>query len=67
MDIVIATHNAKKRAELARILSPLGYNILDISLSDVEETGTTFEENAQLKARSGCRESGLPCFFVSHH
>ena len=30
-------------------------------LSDVEETGETFAENALLKARSGCKESGLPC------
>jgi len=61
LDIVIATHNAKKRAELARILSPQGYNIVDVPLSEVEETGAAFEENARLKASSGCRESGLPC------
>ena len=61
MDIVIATHNAKKREELARILAPLGYHIVNIPLPDVEETGATFEENAALKAVSGCRESGLPC------
>ena len=61
MDIVIATHNAKKRVELSRILSPLGYRVIDFPLSDVEETGVTFEENARLKALSGCRESGLPC------
>ena len=50
----------KKRAELQRILSPLGVNVLTadeagIDLTDVEETGTTFEENAFLKADSGCR------------
>lgn len=61
MDIVIATHNSKKRLELQRMLAPLGYDVLDISLSDVEETGHTFEQNAKLKAASGCRESGLPC------
>ena len=66
MDFLIATHNMKKREELHRILSPLGINVFidsekGISLSDVEETGETFEENALLKARSGCKESGLPC------
>lgn len=66
MDYIIATHNLKKRDELCRILSPLGINIhlaeeLGIELTDPEETGTTFEENAYIKAESGCRESGLPC------
>ncbi|MCL2531644.1 MAG: RdgB/HAM1 family non-canonical purine NTP pyrophosphatase [Oscillospiraceae bacterium] len=61
MDMVIATHNAKKRAELARILQPLGHNILDIALPEVDETGSTFVENARLKAVAGCEASGLPC------
>lgn len=66
MDFLIATHNMKKRAELERILKPLGVNVLTadeagIELTDVEETGTTFEENAELKAVSGCKESGMPC------
>jgi len=61
MTLVLATHNAKKRAELARILAPLEHDLADMPLSDVEETGLTFEENARLKAASGCRETGLPC------
>lgn len=66
MDFLIATHNMKKRAELQRILSPLGVNVLTadeagIDLTDVEETGVTFEENAELKAVSGCKESNMPC------
>jgi len=61
MTVVLATHNAKKRAELARILAPLGHVLADLPLRDVEETGLTFEENARLKAESGCRETGLPC------
>ena len=61
MTLVLATHNAKKRAELARILAPLGHDLAEAELSDVEETGLTFEENARLKAASGCRETGLPC------
>ena len=61
MEFLLATHNAKKRAELARMLAPLGFSLGDIPLSDVEETGTTFAENARLKAASGCEETGLPC------
>ena len=66
MDFLIATHNMKKRDELQRILSPLGDHVLTadeagVDLTDVEETGTTFEENALLKARSGCKEGKMPC------
>lgn len=66
MKFIIATHNMKKRVEMERILSPLGIEVLTaemagITLTDVPETGETFEENAVLKAESGCRESGMPC------
>ena len=66
MKYIIATHNMKKRNELARILEPLGVEVLTaeqagIELTDVEETGTTFEENARLKIESGCKESGMTC------
>ena len=66
MIFLLATHNQKKRAELARILAPLGIQVMTaeqahVTLTDVEETGETFRENAILKAVSGCRESGLPC------
>lgn len=65
MIFLIATHNKKKKAELQRILQPLGIEIqtadeAGVNLSDVEEVGTTFEENAFLKAESGCKESGMP-------
>ena len=66
MDYILATHNLKKRDELHRILSPLGIKVhlaeeLGIELTDAEETGETFEENALIKAKSGCLESGYPC------
>lgn len=63
---LIATHNMKKRDELYRILSPLGIDVktaeqAGIEITDVDETGETFYENAFLKAQSGCLESGMPC------
>ncbi len=65
MQYIVATHNAKKLKELSRILVPLGIEAvtdrdLSITLAEVEETGSTFEENAYLKAASACKESGLP-------
>lgn len=66
MKILIATHNKHKLAEISRILEPMGYEVVTdrdvgIELTDVEENGKTFLENARIKAESGCRESGLPC------
>ena len=66
MKILIATHNKNKISELQRILLPLGIELvtdrdLGIELTEVEETGTTFEENSFIKSESGCKESGLPC------
>ncbi len=66
MKFIIATHNLKKQAEMQRILAPLGIAVqtaaqAGLTLTDVEETGRTFRENALLKAESGCKETGLPC------
>ncbi len=66
MKIIIATHNKHKLAEMRRILEPMGYEVvtdidLGIKLTDVEENGHTFLENARIKAQSGCKESGLAC------
>ena len=63
---LLASHNMKKRDELERILAPLGICVktasqLGIDLTEAEETGVTFAENALIKAESGMRESGLPC------
>ena len=66
MKIIIATHNKHKLQEMSRILSPMGYEVvtdtdLGIELSDVEENGETFLDNARIKAVAGCKESGLAC------
>lgn len=66
MKVIIATHNKKKRVELERILSPLGIEIVideDIGcrLREVDENGSTFIENAYIKAKAGCEDSGLAC------
>ena len=63
---VIASNNLKKVRELNRILIPLGIMAktpkeMNITLDDVEETGTTFIENASLKARAAYELTGLPC------
>ena len=63
---VIASNNLKKVRELNRILIPLGIMAktpkeMNITLDDVEETGTTFIENARLKARAAYELTGLPC------
>lgn len=64
MRFVVATHNRKKREELSRILSVLDIvavtgEEVGVSLTEPEETGTTFEENAWIKAAAACRETGL--------
>lgn len=65
MVFVIATHNQKKLKELKRILNPLGLDAVTaeqagFSLDEVEETGSTFEENAALKAFSAYRQTQMP-------
>lgn len=63
MKIVLASGNAGKLRELAAILAPLGHEVLPQSSFGIEtppETGTTFLENALLKARHAASGSGLP-------
>lgn len=64
MKVFIATKNKKKLIELSRILVPMGFEVLseadlDKPLDEIEETGTTFEENAILKASAGLKETGF--------
>jgi len=65
--LVIATRNAGKIIEFRRILDAISSGAIDLigidqfpDLIDVEETGTTFEENALLKARYTAKMTGLP-------
>lgn len=54
MRLVVASRNAKKCAELQALLAPLGVEVVGVTeyphAPEVEETGTTFQENAALKA-----------------
>ncbi|PCJ28230.1 MAG: non-canonical purine NTP pyrophosphatase, RdgB/HAM1 family [SAR86 cluster bacterium] len=61
--IVLASGNAGKLVELRAILSQKGINLIsqsEYNVSDVEETGLCFVENALIKARHACVETGLP-------
>ncbi len=63
-EIIFASHNKGKIAEIREILYPLGIKVLsgeDVDLPDVEETGKTFEENAYIKALAAAREKNIPC------
>lgn len=60
--LVLASRNQGKIREFNALLGDLGLVVvgLDPNLPDVDETGTTFEENALLKARAACAATGLP-------
>lgn len=61
--LVIATHNAGKLREIRDLLSPYGIECVgaaEMGLPDPEETGVTFIDNAELKARQAADLSGLP-------
>lgn len=61
--IVLATGNKGKVAELSQMLAPLQYQIVpqsELAVSDADETGLTFIENAIIKARHAALATGLP-------
>ena len=64
MRFVLATHNPGKLQEMGEILRDLGVEVVSPAALgipvDVEETGTTFLENALLKAKAICRAANLP-------
>ena len=62
--LVIASHNQGKVGEIREMLMPYGVEGVsagELGLPDVEETATTFEGNARLKACALAKLSGLPC------
>ncbi len=63
MKICAATGNAGKLRELRRILEAQGHEVVSQKelgiLIEPEETGTTFEQNAKIKAETICRASGM--------
>ena len=64
MKIILASNNKHKLEEIRKITAPLGYEVISQSEAgcnfDVEETGTTFEENAVLKANAVYEKMKMP-------
>jgi len=61
--LVIATHNAGKLKEISALLAPYGVDCLSagaLGLPEPPETGSTFVENALIKARASAQASGIP-------
>ena len=62
MRLVLASSNRGKLDELRELLIPSGYELIaqsDLGVGDAEETGSTFVENALLKARHAARITGF--------
>lgn len=60
---MIATHNPGKLREIEELVAPFGLAVVgagELGLPEPEENGTTFEENAALKARAATQATGLP-------
>lgn len=61
--LLVATHNHGKLEEIANLLGPYGVEVAsnaDFGLPEPEETGTTFDENARIKALAAQWATGLP-------
>jgi XTP/dITP diphosphohydrolase len=62
-ELLVATHNQGKLEEIAHLLEPFGISVSsakDHGLPEPEETGTTFVENARIKAHAAAKATGLP-------
>ena len=63
--LVIATHNSGKLSELRELLEPYGIRAVsagELGLAEPEETGTSFRENARIKAEAAAQQSGIASF-----
>ena len=63
--LVIATHNAGKLREMRELLSTYGVEAVsagELGMNEPEETGTSFAENARIKACAAAKAAGLPAF-----
>ena len=64
MNFIIATNNQKKKKEISEILSQMNIEAKSLKEAgieiEIEETGTTFEENALIKAKAICELTGIP-------
>lgn len=63
--LIVATHNPGKLREMRELLAPYGIGTKsagELGLPEPEETGTTFAENARIKAVAAARSSGKPAF-----
>ena len=62
-EFVVASHNGGKVREINELIAPFGYvakSAADHGLPEPAETGTTFEENASIKAHAAAQATGLP-------
>jgi XTP/dITP diphosphohydrolase len=63
--LVIATHNSGKLAEMRELLAPYGIDAIsaaELGLSEPDETGMTFGDNARIKAQAAANVVKLPAF-----
>jgi XTP/dITP diphosphohydrolase len=63
--VVIATHNPGKLRELRDLLAPYGIEAVsagELGLAEPDETGTSFRENARIKAKAAAAASGVAAF-----
>lgn len=61
--IVVASHNAGKIREIQDLIGPLGFNAksaAELNFVEPDETGTTFEENATIKALASAKAANMP-------